>query len=239
MSNQVSQEKLPIQSKLTNLPTRNITIKLVKSVLTEYTQNTPDLSENFRLEDILDKFGEFDLTNNTTHQNTFKSLVRIIYMSDGGKQNLAAYLTLKALTQTKTREQIIRYADFGKQIRTRDICCRLTGMGGLLTRRCEAAHILDFALCDTEAEKYDLDNGILLFDGIHKSWDAGYLIAIPDPTKNRVEFSIRDGLELSADDILQNLPEFTRIRTLENISPGMMHYFTARYQIDLKRFGTN
>ena len=218
--------------------TKNITIKTVKSVLAEYTQNTPDLAENFRLEDILEKFGEFDLTNNTTHQNTFKSLVRIIYMSDGNKRNLAAYLTLKAMTQTKTREQTIRSADFGKQIRTRDKSCRLTGMGGLLTRRCEAAHILDFALCDTEAEKYDLDNGILLFDGIHKSWDAGYLIAIPDPRQNRVEFSIREGLEISAADILLNIPEFTRIRTLENISHGMMRYFIARYQIDIKRFGS-
>lgn len=214
---------------------KNIPLKIIKPILLEYAQDILDLEVNFHLDDVIDKFAEYDLKNNSKQMEMFKSQLRVIYLYEGSNSNEIVYMTLQSLTKIKTREQTVRSSNFRKEIMNRDKCCRVTGMGGLLTRRCESAHIVDFALCDTEFEKYDPNNGIFLFDGIHKSWDAGYLIAIPDISSNTVKFSIREDINLSYDDICQNIPEITKIKVLTNVSSQMMHYFNIRYNIDIKR----
>jgi hypothetical protein len=56
----------------------------------------------------------------------------------------------------------------------------------------DVAHIFEFAECNNEYEKYDVNNGLLLRTDIHRAWDNNSLIIEYDKTTRTIYFKMNN-----------------------------------------------
>lgn len=139
---------------------------------------------------------------------------------------------------TNTAEKTVRHGRFAEEVKARDGGrCRLTGN----RKGIQAAHILDFALCITDAERYDINNGLTLDMKIHYFWDTGLIICEPDCDTNTARFRISEFAELDSEDraeiqyVLKSATSDCEVSI--PVSDEMMVYISERYEIDCDRFG--
>ena len=185
-------------------------------------------------------------------KTNIQQIIQELAMICGGQQNIGnitVFLAGRALSGCKlskfilddltdTAEKTVRHGRFAKEVKARDGGrCVLTGnrMG------IQAAHILDFALCMTDAERYDINNGLTLDMKIHHFWDTGLIICEPDCDTNTARFRISKFMGLDSEDraeIQYALKSATSDCEVSiPVSEEMMVYISKRYEIDCDRFG--
>jgi len=141
-----------------------------------------------------------------------------------------AYSVLEYLTATQYSFSVARKNGF------RDAVSKLAAgrcvISGRLGIRCEAAHIWDFALCQSDMECNDPENGIFLAQELHKLWDDDYIISVP-VSESEIEFRINYDL------VRQNypdtkpeelMPELAQPVAIGGLSEAKMDYFRRREQ---------
>jgi hypothetical protein len=77
--------------------------------------------------------------------------------------------------------------EYKKSVKEMYSVCQVTGYHYF---GCEVAHIWEFKDCETDEDKYNKFNGLLLKAQIHKYWDAGYLILNYDENTRSIYFKI-------------------------------------------------
>lgn len=142
-------------------------------------------------------------------------------------------VVLDALTRTSLH--IARDHKFKMAVQARDAgVCQLTGLMACV----EAAHILDFALCQTDTERYDINNGLCLDVKIHRLWDSGRITAVPDCDTRSIRFQIADWLaNHHVRTELMLIPELAVPRPIP-VSESMLYYFIRRFELDCDRFSS-
>lgn len=85
----------------------------------------------------------------------------------------------------KTQIKICRNDDeFKKAVHDVYKTCIICDIGDCHKSAYEVAHIWDFAKCDSEESKYDVNNGILLCANMHKYFDSKYGLLKLEPILN-------------------------------------------------------
>lgn len=130
----------------------------------------------------------------------------------------------------RTAEHVARTGRFAETVKERYSICPIANKGGI---RCQAAHILDFAVSESQFEKYDPNNGILLDASIHICWDNQRVIAIPNPERMTVTFSAHPSL--TATEIENEIPELKEPKEIPVLNSQQMGYFIRRYVLDMGR----
>jgi hypothetical protein len=181
----------------------------------------------------------------TNKQQIIQELINICGQPDLG--NITCFLAGRALVGcrlsvfildelTATAEKTVRHGQFAKEVKARDGGrCRLTNT----KLDTEAAHILDFALCRTDYERYDINNGICLDGAVHRHWDKGRIICVPDCDSLTARFQISEFAGLDSEDrekVLYDLKSPSGIINIP-VSEEMLWYISQRYDIDRRRFG--
>jgi hypothetical protein len=153
----------------------------------------------------------------------------LVLLSNAGCQ--ISRTVLDALTRTS--EHVARDNKFKSAVLARDgECCRVSGLIAYV----EAAHIMDFALCKSDTERYDINNGLCLDVKIHCLWDSGRIVAIPDLDTHSVRFEIAEWLAnplIRAE--LMLIPKLANPQPI-SVSEPMLDYFTRRFELDCARF---
>ena len=137
-------------------------------------------------------------------------------------------LIFKAL-QDKTQQKV-RRSEFATAVKRRDYSiCWLSGF----TLGTEAAHIFPFTSCISDKQRYDINNGICLDPRVHKLWDTGYLICVPDDETRTVKFQVADMDNIIQKTEIENM--IPQLASHENmiVSTEMFGYFKIRFQTDL------
>ena len=141
-----------------------------------------------------------------------------------------AYSVLEYLTTTEYSFSVSRENGF------RDAVSKLAGgrciISGRLFDRCEAAHIWDFALCQSDIECNDPENGVFLAKELHGLWDKDYIISVP-VSDTEIEFRINTELvSLKYPNIspMEFIPELAQPVVIGGLSDAKMDYFRRRAQ---------
>ncbi len=130
----------------------------------------------------------------------------------------------------ETTQQKVRRAEFATAVKRRDnSMCWLTGF----TLGTEAAHILPFASCMTDKQRYDANNGICLDSRVHKLWDSKYIICVPDDKTMTIKFRVRDMDNIDQKTKIENM--IPQLSSHENliVNAEMFEYFKIRFQLDM------
>ena len=141
-----------------------------------------------------------------------------------------AYSLLEYLTTTEYSFSVSRENGF------RDAVGTVAGwrciISGRLFDRCEAAHIWDFALCQSDMECNDPENGVFLAQELHGLWDKDFIISVP-VSDTEIEFRINYELvSQSYPNILpaEYIPELAQPVVISELSDAKMDYFRRRAQ---------
>ena len=132
----------------------------------------------------------------------------------------------------RTAEHTARNRKFADAVNRRDGGrCQLTSFRAYT----EAAHILDFALCMNDIERYDINNGWCLDVKIHRLWDSGQILAVPDWDRQTIRFEIADWVPDNIRTELILIPELAKPHGIQ-VPVEMLEYFTRRFELDCARF---
>ena len=141
-----------------------------------------------------------------------------------------AYSLLEYLTTTEYSFSVSRENGF------RDAVGAVAGwrciISGRLFGRCEAAHIWDFALCQSDMECNDPENGVFLAQELHRLWDDDYIISVP-VSDTEIEFRINTELvRITYPDTEPEIviPELAQPVVIGGLSDAKMDYFRRRAQ---------
>lgn len=193
----------------------------------------------------------WNMSANNLIENS-RQIIQELTICCGGQQNLdyiTDFLTarthngcklskiiLNELTLTTTAHKV-RKTQFAQQVNARDGWkCVLTGNHVGI----QAAHILDFAECLTDTERYDSNNGLTLDMKIHYFWDTGLIICVPDCDTNTARFQISEINTLSSETHteIQYALKSTKDAISIPMSDEMSAYIIMRYNLDCERFKT-
>lgn len=149
----------------------------------------------------------------------------ITYINPDIAYSLLEYLTTAEYSFSVSRENGFRVA-----------VSKLAGgrciISGRLFDRCEAAHIWDFALCQSDMECNDPDNGIFLAKELHGLWDTDYIISVP-VSDTEIEFRINTelvSLKYPNTSTMEFIPELAQPVIIGGLSDAKMDYFRRRCQ---------
>ena len=141
-----------------------------------------------------------------------------------------AYSLLEYLTTTEYSFSVSRKNSF------RDTVSKLAGgrciISGRYGIRCEAAHIWDFALCQSDMECNDPENGVFLAQELHGLWDKDFIISVP-VSDTEIEFRINYELvrqKYPNTSPTEFIPELEQPVVIGGLSDAKMDYFRRRAQ---------
>ena len=141
-----------------------------------------------------------------------------------------AYSLLEYLTTTEYSFSVSRENGF------RDAVSKLSGgrciISGRYGIRCEAAHVWDFALCQSDMECNDPENGVFLAKELHGLWDKDFIISVP-VSDTEVEFRINTelvSLKYPNTFPTELIPELAQPVVIGGLSDTKMDYFRRRAQ---------
>ena len=138
------------------------------------------------------------------------------------------YSLLEYLTTTEYSFNVSRENGFSEAVsKLAGGRCIISGRYGI---RCEAAHIWDFALCQSDMECNDPENGVFLAKELHGLWDNDYIISVP-VSDTEVEFRINTELvRITYPDTEPEIviPELAQPVVIGGLSDAKMDYFRRR-----------
>jgi hypothetical protein len=138
------------------------------------------------------------------------------------------YSLLEYLTTTEYSFSVSRKNGFREAVsKLAGGRCIISGRYGI---RCEAAHIWDFALCQSDMECNDPENGIFLAKELHGLWDKDFIISVP-VSDTEIEFRINTELvRITYPDTEPEefIPELAQPVVIGCLSDAKMDYFRRR-----------
>lgn len=93
---------------------------------------------------------------------------------------------------------------------------------------CQACHILDYKNSDNQ-EKYDINNGLLLSNDLHKAFDNNFFTFNHVTCKLEIMYDIIESMNININDLYIKKYEGKYIKQLDNI--GSKKYLLKRNQL--------
>lgn len=147
-----------------------------------------------------------DFKNN----NNFFNNILLIALNNKEKNNNNKIISI---SNDFTLRNIRNDEEYKRNIKSMYSECQVSGYHIL---GCEVAHIWEFKDCETNDDKYNKFNGLLLKSQIHKYWDANYLIINYDLVKKTLYFVINYSKIININNyelLLNNILEELKLKT--------------------------